>query len=127
MTEATVARFHERLRDALLNAGARIDAFYVCPHDASVNCDCRKPKPGLILQAIKDFGSAKQDVVLVGDSVTDVEAAKNAGVTGFLFWKDERSLMTSDDVLVFRALNEIRKHLKQLWRDVRIRSPRRVQ
>ena len=71
--------------------GPAIDGFYVCPHhpDGTVeaykkNCDCRKPEPGLILQAAKDHGIDLKKSWMIGDKDSDVLCAKNAGVQGIL-------------------------------------------
>ena len=51
----------------------------------AVDCNCRKPKPGMILQAIKDFDVDVEHSFLIGDSQRDVDAAEAAGVKGYLF------------------------------------------
>ena len=71
--------------------GAFVDAIYVCPHhtdkgfegerpEYKCNCDCRKPKPGLLLKAAKDFNIDLSESYMIGDSHRDVEAGENAGV-----------------------------------------------
>ena len=67
--------------------GARLDAIYYCAHHPSVgeppyrfDCDCRKPKPGLILRAAQDFEIDLSQSWMVGDRYSDVELARNAGV-----------------------------------------------
>ena len=71
--------------------GAFVDAIYVCPHhpdqgfsgerpEYKCDCDCRKPKPGLLLQAAKDFNIDLSQSYMIGDSGRDVKAGKNAGV-----------------------------------------------
>lgn len=76
----------------LAEIGASLDAIYYCPHlpdggvaEYSVDCDCRKPKPGMLLQAILDHSIDPAHSFLVGDSPRDIEAAKSAGVQGYLF------------------------------------------
>jgi mannose-1-phosphate guanylyltransferase/phosphomannomutase len=72
-------------------AGAFVDAVYVCPHhtdrgfageriEYKLDCNCRKPKPGLLLQAAKDFNIDLSQSYIIGDSERDVEAGKNAKV-----------------------------------------------
>ena len=56
-----------------------IDGFFVCYHDNSDNCSCRKPKPGALLQAAKQFGLNLKDCFMVGDRWSDIEAGKSAG------------------------------------------------
>lgn len=68
--------------------GGRIDRTYHCPHHPDfgisqykVRCECRKPRPGMLLQAAKDLNIDLGRSILVGDKATDIEAAWNAGVT----------------------------------------------
>ena len=71
-----------------VDALAHIDGFYYCPHhpDFSGECDCRKPKPGLILRACEDFKINPAQSILFGDSARDLEAAQAAGLrAGILF------------------------------------------
>ena len=58
----------------------------------NMDCDCRKPKPGMILQAINKYGLIKENTFLVGDSRRDIEAAARAGIEGFLFEGDNLNL-----------------------------------
>jgi D-glycero-D-manno-heptose 1,7-bisphosphate phosphatase len=79
-TAADVNHLHDALQQHLQPYGAHIDAFYFCPHDKD-ECDCRKPRPGLFLQAFRDFpGVAPQNSLLIGDSLSDIEAARNLGM-----------------------------------------------
>jgi D-glycero-D-manno-heptose 1,7-bisphosphate phosphatase len=82
---------HAALTSALAEGGAKLDGIYFCPHhpDAAdpayrAVCECRKPKPGMFLRAAKEHGVDLSRSYLVGDSATDMEAARNAGVTGVL-------------------------------------------
>jgi D-glycero-D-manno-heptose 1,7-bisphosphate phosphatase len=59
--------------------GGRIDRFYVCPHHPEDNCDCRKPKPGLLRQAAADYHLDLTQSIFIGDSVTDAGAAQAVG------------------------------------------------
>ena len=90
LTEDDLHRFHQALDDQLDLLGARVDAYYACPHlpDASeaarpelaVECDCRKPKPGLILRAAQDMDLDLDQSWLVGDKWRDIAAGQAAGV-----------------------------------------------
>lgn len=75
---------HEALSDIHVHINKilqnRIDAFYYCHHDYHHNCNCRKPKPGLILQAAADFDINLANSHLIGDSETDIQAARAAGI-----------------------------------------------
>ncbi len=79
-TGAHLEALHVHLQRHLAKHGGHIDAFYYCPHDNN-QCDCRKPKPGLFQQAFRDFPDASpSNSVLIGDSVSDVECARNLGI-----------------------------------------------
>src|ERR1043166_9223231 len=85
--EELVGEVHKLLNDELARGGARLDAIYYCPHHPTVgeppyrlDCDCRKPKPGLILRAASDFDLDLSRCWMVGDRYSDTELARNAGV-----------------------------------------------
>ena len=78
---------HERIAALLAQQGAHIDAWYICPHGEGM-CDCRKPAPGLVVQALIDAGVEPGEVVMIGDQPTDIAAAHAAGVRGWgLDWE----------------------------------------
>lgn len=60
--------------------GARVDALYVCPHAPGESCSCRKPRPGLILQAAAEHHLDLAQSILIGDALTDLQAGQAAGV-----------------------------------------------
>jgi D-sedoheptulose 7-phosphate isomerase len=79
MSSEDVERIHDRMRGDLASHGARLDGIYVCPHDADT-CECRKPKPGLLIQAKRDFPTIDFGrAFLVGDSPTDMAAGNRVG------------------------------------------------
>ena len=80
---------HKKMETLLGKDGAYIDGIYICPHhpdkgfegerpEYKIDCDCRKPRPGLLLQAAKDFNIDLSRSIMIGDSKNDVEAGKNA-------------------------------------------------
>lgn len=71
---------HQRLHRELSRGGARLDAIYACPHDRDAGCACRKPRPGLLLQAARELDLDLSRSLLVGDSDHDLEAGRAAGV-----------------------------------------------
>jgi len=74
-TAVDVHAIHARLQQELAPSGARIDAFYFCPHDKN-SCDCRKPGPGLYNQALADFPDiTPASSLMIGDSFSDIEFA----------------------------------------------------
>lgn len=64
--------------------GGRVDAWYLCPHHPDHRCDCRKPAPGMLHRAEKDLALDLTRSYMVGDAVSDMEAARAAGVRGLL-------------------------------------------
>ena len=75
-----VEHIHARLQAELAALGARVDGFYYCPHDKK-DCDCRKPLPGLFLQARAQFPEIEAETsVMVGDSLSDIEFGRNVGM-----------------------------------------------
>ena len=90
-TEDFVKITHEYLQTALRKNGAYIDNFYYCPHHPTEGtepyrqvCNCRKPAPGMLLQAAHDLNIDLKRSYLVGDRFNDMEAGKKMGVKGIL-------------------------------------------
>lgn len=86
-SEAQYQALTAAMQQALANAGAAVDAVYHCPHhpkgkvaELAIDCDCRKPAPGMILRAAKELNLSLPDSILVGDKPSDIEAARAAGV-----------------------------------------------
>ena len=67
------------MKNKVRSGGGLIHDIFFCPHIPEDNCDCRKPKPGLILQAKKKYDINLADAVMIGDSAKDIECARNAG------------------------------------------------
>jgi D-glycero-alpha-D-manno-heptose 1-phosphate guanylyltransferase len=80
--EAEMRETHRVMETMLEERGARVDAWYWCPHhpDYTGPCECRKPKPGMLLAAMQDFDAEPSECVMYGDSQKDCDAAKAAGV-----------------------------------------------
>ena len=85
-------RLHEFMAQQVAAAGGEIEKFYYCPHlpegkiaEYAIECDCRKPKPGLILRAFEEYDIDKDAAFLIGDKPRDVESAEAAGIKGYLF------------------------------------------
>jgi len=77
---ATLGKIHDRLKTMLAAEGLAFEAIYVCPHGPGDGCDCRKPQPGMLRQAMRELGSGPDKAVMIGDSDADMGAAKAAGV-----------------------------------------------
>ena len=79
-SRATLAEIHAAMIAAVEAAGGRIAALYYCPHRPDDDCDCRKPKPAMILRAAAELGQPLEGSCLIGDKGSDVEAAIAAGI-----------------------------------------------
>lgn len=91
-TEEALAEMHRMLFERFEKQGARITHAYYCPHHPTVTgeCDCRKPKSGMLLEAIAAYNIDPALSVMIGDKPRDVEAANGAGVKGILIEADEQ-------------------------------------
>ena len=72
---ATLIAINDKMHKALAQIGGRIDALFYCPHTADSACECRKPKPGMLIEIGNRFGVDLTGVPCVGDSVRDLQAA----------------------------------------------------
>jgi D-glycero-D-manno-heptose 1,7-bisphosphate phosphatase len=84
MPPQAVDRIHRLLRETVEGHGGRLDAIYVCPHAPEDGCQCRKPAPGLLLAAAADLGLSLARSYLVGDALSDIQAAQAVSATGIL-------------------------------------------
>lgn len=76
---ATLNTIHQKLKAQVKAGGGIIDDIFFCPHTPDENCDCRKPKPGLVYQARTKYGLDLGATIFIGDSAKDIECARNAG------------------------------------------------
>jgi len=79
LTDAELAGLHEFMLGKIRESGGDILKIYHCPHQRSDGCTCRKPEPGMLLQAAKDYGINLSNTFFVGDAQRDMEAARRAG------------------------------------------------
>lgn len=98
MTAEDLARVHDKLRREASDAGAIIEAIYHCPHGWGEMCDCRKPRPGMLFQAQRDFHLDLTRTPFIGDDERDAEAAAAAGCP---------SLLVSDHVSLLDLVRRI--------------------
>ncbi len=91
-TVEDMEKLHQYMQSQMQEYGVQIEKFYYCPHheegkvaEYAVDCSCRKPKPGMLLQAMAEYAVDKEQSFLIGDSKRDVEAAQAAGIKGYLF------------------------------------------
>jgi len=83
-SESTLAEIHQKMHQLTTAKSGKIDAIYHCPHGPDDNCDCRKPKPGLLNTFAKDYNCSLSDIYFIGDKVGDIQAANAAGAKPML-------------------------------------------
>ena len=85
-TVEEMRRLHKKLDELLDLEGIKIDSYYYCPHhpDFTGECECRKPKPGMLSKALFDYEADPSDCILYGDKLTDEMAAKSLGINSVL-------------------------------------------
>jgi D-glycero-D-manno-heptose 1,7-bisphosphate phosphatase len=125
-SEDLVQEIHSAMTKELESSGAKLDAVYYCAHHPSVgeppyrfDCDCRKPKPGLIARAAQEFNIDLAASWMVGDRYSDVELARNAGVNSMFVmsgygrgewehqranWKNQPDLVADDLLEAVRVI-----------------------
>jgi len=89
--EDMVTTTHQRLRALLADAGTALDGIYYCPHHPGTgeppyrcDCDCRKPRPGMVVQAAREMNIDIAASIVVGDKISDVQMGHNQGARGIL-------------------------------------------
>jgi D-glycero-D-manno-heptose 1,7-bisphosphate phosphatase len=120
--EEMIETVHQGMRDELQKSGAHLDAIYYCAHHPSMgeppyrlDCDCRKPKPGLITRAANEFDLDLKNSWMVGDRYSDIQLARNAGVkSAFVLsgygrgeWEHQRQSWTEHPDMVGNDLLEV--------------------
>ena len=79
LTGDTLEAIHKKMQRDLEQIGAEIDKIYYCPHDWEEGCECRKPRPGMLYQAQKDYHLDLTKCVMIGDDERDMAAGRAAG------------------------------------------------
>lgn len=114
---ATLGNIHDTIRQRVAEAGGTLGEIVFCPHLPDQGCDCRKPRPGLLLQLAQHYGIDLQGVPFVGDSLRDLEAAHAAGAmpilvrTGNGATTEQRVAGLPYDVGIFNDLGAFAGHL----------------
>jgi D-glycero-D-manno-heptose 1,7-bisphosphate phosphatase len=109
-----LSTMHKKMQDMLTEVGGRVDGVFFCPHGPRDKCSCRKPLPGLLQQIAQRFSVKLNDVFFVGDTLSDLQCAHNAGAKPVLVktGKGAHTLLVKDengfaDVPVFKDLSEV--------------------
>lgn len=83
-TEKQLEAVHNKMEDLLAEQGARVDDIFYCPHLPDSGCDCRKPRPGMLLQARDKLGLNLKRSFVIGDRMLDIEMANSVGAKAIL-------------------------------------------
>lgn len=108
---AELARINSNMLQTVRKHGGEISAVYYCLHRKEEGCNCRKPEPGLLIQASKDFGFALEECFLVGDAMSDIEAGHRVGCKTVLVLtgKTSRSEVESWNCRPLHIADDLRK------------------
>lgn len=119
-SESDLNALHQYMQESLkARLGFGFDKIYHCPHLPSQNCDCRKPKIGMIQTACRDFDIDVAHSFFVGDKITDMQCAQNANINGKFLLADtqvnDNSLKNVQKITTLHQLHSIIKesHLKE--------------
>jgi D-glycero-D-manno-heptose 1,7-bisphosphate phosphatase len=115
----TALEINKRLVAIIERAGGRIDRVYLCPHKPSDQCNCRKPQPGMILQAAQDLDLDLENSILIGDALTDIQAGRKAGISQVALVRTGRGAEQEKSELIadmqpFPIYNNLRSALQDL-------------
>lgn len=92
LTSEELSKIHKAMSQELEKTGSHVDAIYYCPHRPDENCQCRKPRTELIERAIREHSVSIEQSWFIGDSESDIIAAKNIGLSSILM-KENGSLL----------------------------------
>jgi len=115
--EAILSDIHTKMLNTVDAAGGKIDSVFYCPHHPDDRCECRKPKPGLLKQIAKHYEIDLKNVMMVGDSLRDLQAGVSAGAKPVLVKTGNggeqlaKVKASIDDVLVFDDLMELVRYV----------------
>lgn len=107
LTEETLGNIHDKLLHDLANIGAHIDKIYYCPHNWDEGCFCRKPNPGMLYQAQRDFSFDLTKAILIGDDERDIAAGEAAGCKCYLV-TEQNSLLDQISHILLEKHDEVK-------------------
>ena len=82
--ETMLEKIHDKMKNELAKVGGHLDGIFYCPHHPDDDCNCRKPKPGLLLEIQQTFKVDFADSLMIGDTAKDIEAAITVGCDAVL-------------------------------------------
>jgi D-glycero-D-manno-heptose 1,7-bisphosphate phosphatase len=115
LDEAMLEKIHAKMRRLVSEKGGQIAAIYFCPHGPDSDCECRKPKAGLLKAFAADFHADLTAIAVIGDSLRDLQAAEAVGARPILVktGKGQRTLLNNPqlNIPVFENLYDAAQHL----------------
>ncbi len=119
ITLETAWEINNRLVKVIEQTGGRIDGIFMCPHAPVDNCDCRKPKPGLLLQAAQAFSIDLSRSVMIGDTLGDIMAGQAAGISQMALVRtglgaEQAKLVKSKSIKPFLIFETLKEALSEL-------------
>lgn len=106
---------------SLADRGVDLDGFYYCPHHAEkgigeykIDCDCRKPKPGMLISAIADLDIDVSQSILVGDKVSDLQAGLAAGINTNYLVRTGKTITAEGEEMATAVFDDLNSIIKQL-------------
>jgi D-glycero-D-manno-heptose 1,7-bisphosphate phosphatase len=113
--ESMLAQIHAKMYCLVGEHGGKITAIYYCPHGADSDCECRKPKAGLLKTFAADFDADLSNISVIGDSLRDLQAAETVGAQPILVktGKGQQTLLNNPqlNLLVFENLYDAAKYI----------------
>ncbi len=114
----TLNAIHSKMHRLLSVHGGKIEAIFFCPHGPDDNCDCRKPKTGMLDDIASRYDITLTNIPFIGDSLTDINAARTAGASPYLVktGKGELTIQNAtqnelDNIPIYLDLNDVVNHL----------------
>ena len=112
ITLQAAQKINQRIVRTIRRNGGRVDGLYMCPHSPEQECTCRKPKPGLILQAARELNLDLPNSLMIGDALSDLLAGKNAGIQKTILLRTGRGdqqaalpeIQRMKDILIYDTL-----------------------
>jgi D-glycero-D-manno-heptose 1,7-bisphosphate phosphatase len=113
--EDMLERIHQKMRQMIEEKGGKIDLIYICPHGPNDECNCRKPKPGMLEIFAREHNVNLTDITFIGDSLRDIQAAQAVGAKAILVktGKGQKTLTHNPglNIPVFENLYDAAKYI----------------
>ena len=125
LTLGTLHQIHQRMHEQVNQAGGKIDVVAFCPHTDSDDCACRKPAPGMLYTISERLGADLSNVVMVGDSLRDVQAAMAAAAKPIIVrtGKGQKTLDSHKGLEHIPAFDDLASYVDELLANKDVKTP----